>query len=147
MQSIARADFPQGSSTVVFLRPRPISLKNDAKPRYTFAQLPNDSAYEKHGLQNYAKRFVSIRSQKLYPVELQAHDAFLYDRSGSDSTQESANLPSFDELKGQRNTSPAGTTWRGLDSAVEEHARIIFFVSQIRDASDQSHIPSDVVFT
>jgi hypothetical protein len=88
-----------------------------------------------------------IRSQKLYPVELQAHDAFLYDRSGSDSTQESANLPSFDELKGQRNTSPAGTTWRGLDSAVEEHARIIFFVSQIRDASDQSHIPSDVVFT
>ena len=72
MQSIARADFPQGSSTVVFLRPRPISLKNDAKPRYTFAQLPNDSTYEKHGLQNYAKRFVSIRSQKLYPVELQA---------------------------------------------------------------------------
>jgi hypothetical protein len=62
---------PSGS-TVAFLRPRPISLKNDAKPRYTFASLPNESPYEKHALQNYAKRFVSIRSQKLYPVELQA---------------------------------------------------------------------------
>jgi hypothetical protein len=80
MQSIAARDRRRqlisggglASSTVLFLRPRPISLKNDAKPRYTFAQLPNDSAYEKHGLQNYAKRFVSIRSQKLYPVELQA---------------------------------------------------------------------------
>jgi hypothetical protein len=72
MQSIARADFPQGSSTVVFLRPRPISLKNDAKPRYTFASLPNESPYESNTLQNYAKRFVSIRSQMLYPVELRA---------------------------------------------------------------------------
>ena len=46
--------------------------KNDAKPRYTFAPLPNDSTYEKHALQNYAKRFASIRSQMLYPVELRA---------------------------------------------------------------------------
>jgi len=59
-------------STVAFLRSSTISLKNDAKPRYTFAPFPNDFAYEKHALQNYAKRFVSIRSQMLYPVELRA---------------------------------------------------------------------------
>ena len=63
---------PRSASTVAFLRLSAISLQNDAKPRYTSAPLPNESPYEKHALQNYAKRFVSIRSQMLYPVELRA---------------------------------------------------------------------------
>lgn len=59
-------------STVTFLRSSPILLKNHAKLRYTFGRSPNESPYEKHALQDCAKRFVSIRSQMLYPVELRA---------------------------------------------------------------------------
>ena len=41
--------------------------------------MPNEFPYEKHALQNYAKRLVSIRSQMLYPVELRAQNpAFTY---------------------------------------------------------------------
>jgi len=58
--------FTWNLSTVAFLRPRTISFKNHAKPRYTFAPLPNEFTYEKHTLQNYAKRSVSIRSQMTY---------------------------------------------------------------------------------
>jgi hypothetical protein len=104
MQSLARADGPGTSdlesyvepgsavvsraarlrrfSTVAFLRLTTISLKNVAKLRYTFAPLPNESPYEKHALQNYAKRFVSIRSQMLYPVELRAPEAGKFAEEG-----------------------------------------------------------------
>jgi len=47
-------------------------MKNHAKLCNTVRQLPNEFTHEKHALQNYAKRFVSIRSQMLYPVELRA---------------------------------------------------------------------------
>ena len=59
-------------STVAFLRSRRISLKNDAKLRYTFASLPNESPYEKHALQNCATLVRAFRSQMLYPIELRA---------------------------------------------------------------------------
>jgi hypothetical protein len=59
-------------STVAFLRSRRISLKNDAKLRYTFAPLPNESPYEEHALQNCATLVRAFRSQMLYPVELRA---------------------------------------------------------------------------
>jgi hypothetical protein len=73
---VAGAQAVLKTSTVRFLRPSPISLKNDAKLRHTLAPLPNDSAYEKHALQNYAKPFASIRSQMLYPVELRAQNLY-----------------------------------------------------------------------
>ena len=49
-----------------------------------------------------------IRSQKLYPVELQAHDVFDLRRNGDQLNRGRRILPALEWLKGQRHTSPTG---------------------------------------
>jgi hypothetical protein len=53
-------------STARFLRLRLFLMKNYAKLRNTFAPLPSEFTYEKHAMQNYAKRFASIKAQSRY---------------------------------------------------------------------------------
>jgi hypothetical protein len=90
---------PRGASTVAFLRLSAISLQNDAKPRYRSAPLPNESPYEKHALQNYAKRFVSIRSQMLYPVGLRAPERESVNLRSNDRTVKSCWKKRYDRFE------------------------------------------------
>ena len=49
-------------------------------------------------------------------------------------------------LEGHRESSVAGATRRGIDQAVEEDTRIVFFVGNVRDATEDAHVFRDVEF-